>query len=185
MNKSELRKIYLAKRKEIPYKDVKDKSEIIKTKILNSNWYKNSDAIMIYVSFNNEVETKNIIEDALNSGKNVVVPVCIDGNNLIPAVIQSICDMIPNKYGILEPKNIQAYTGNIDTVIVPGIAFDTDFNRVGFGCGYYDRFLQTHPEALKIGICFNDQICDKIDTDIYDISMDIIITEEEILIKND
>ena len=60
MNKSELRKIYLAKRKEIPYKDVKDKSEIIKTKILNSNWYKNSDAIMIYVSFNNEVETKTL-----------------------------------------------------------------------------------------------------------------------------
>ena len=81
--------------------------------------------------------------------------------------------------------NIVEYYGQIDSVIVPGIAFDRNFNRVGFGCGYYDRFLSKHPYSIKVGICFQNQMCDKINAEDTDIPMNVIITDEEIIVNND
>ena len=185
MIKTDIRKEYLVKRRKLSPEYVHKNSELIQNKIYNSKWYKNANVIMIYVSFGNEVETHDIINCALKSGKRVIVSVCTDGNTLIPVEITSLNDMIPNKYGILEPSVIKKYTGNIDVVLVPGIAFDGAFNRVGFGCGYYDRFLSEYPDTLKIGLGFSDQICDEIETDDNDIPMDIIVTDEEIMIKND
>lgn len=185
MTKTDIRKEYLVKRRQFSPEYVHKNSELIQNKIYNSKWYKNAKTIMIYVSFENEVETHDIINSALKSGKKVIVSVCTEGNTLIPVEITSLNDMIPNKYGILEPAVIKKYTGTIDVVLVPGIAFDRAFNRVGFGCGYYDRFLCDYPDALKIGLCYNDQICDEIDTDDNDIPMDIIVTDEEIMINND
>ena len=185
MRKTDIRKEHLAKRRKLSPEYVHQKSKHIQNKIYNSKWYKNADVIMIYVSFENEVETHDIINCALKSGKRVIVSVCTEGNTLIPVEITSLNDMIPNKYSILEPSVIKKYTGNIDVVLVPGIAFDRAFNRVGFGCGYYDRFLSEYTDALKVGLCFNDQICYVIETDDNDIPMDIIVTDEEIMIKND
>ena len=185
MIKTDIRKKYLLKRRNFSAEYVHKNSKIIQNSIYNSDWYKKANTIMIYVSFENEVKTHEIINFALNDGKKVIVSVCAEGNTLIPVEIKSINDMIPNKYGILEPSAIERYTGDIDVVVVPGIAFDRYFNRIGFGCGYYDRFLCKYSDSLKVGICFNEQICEKIDTDVNDISMDIIITDKEIMCKND
>ena len=185
MIKSVIRKEHLAKRRGLLPEYVHEKSQVIKNKIFTSDWYKKANVIMIYVSFENEVETHDIINSALKSGKKVIVPVCTYGNMLIPVGITSIDDMIPNKYGILEPVEVKRYTDNIDVILIPGVAFDRHFNRVGFGKGYYDRFLCEYSDLLKVGLCFDNQICEKIDVDSNDISMDIIVTDKEIMIKND
>lgn len=184
MNKSDIRKIYHAKRRSMTSNDVIIKSSAIQNKIFDADWYKNSNTIMIYISFQNEVDTHKIIEKALGFGKRVIVPVCVGENDLIPVEINNHTKMKTNKYGILEPESNVKYEGEIESVIVPGVAFDRNFNRVGFGRGYYDRFLSTYPNSLKVGICFQNQLCDKIDADSNDIPMNIIITEEEIIVNN-
>lgn len=185
MNKSDIRKIHHAKRRAMTSNDVMLKSSTIQNKIFDSDWYKNLNTIMIYISFQNEVETHKIIQNALELGKRVIVPVCVGENDLIPVEINNHTKMKANKYGILEPENVVKYEGEIHLVIVPGVAFDRSFNRVGFGRGYYDRFLCKYPYSLKVGVCFQNQLCEKIDADGNDIPMNIIITEEEIIVNND
>ena len=101
MNKSDIRKIHLANRRGIASKDVIEKSTIIQNKIFNSGWYRNSSTLMVYVSFQNEVDTHKVIINALNLGKKVIVPVCSDKNTIIPVEITALTEMKANKYGIL------------------------------------------------------------------------------------
>ncbi len=185
MNKSDIRKIYQKVRRAMSSNDVLIKSSTIQNKIFKAEWYKTSANIMIYISFQNEVETHKIIKNAILGDKRVIVPVCADENTIIPVEINTLDDMKLNKYGILEPEKVVKFEGDIDSVIVPGVAFDRNFNRVGFGCGYYDRFLSKYSNSLKVGICFQNQLCDIIDADSNDIPMNIIITEEETIVNND
>ncbi len=185
MEKSYIRAQKLKERRSLDKDIVIKNSEIITNIITNSKWFLDAKTIMIYVSFENEVDTHSIIEAALKLEKNVIVPVCTDDYNIIPVKIDSFLNLTQNKYGILEPVNVLPYLDEIDVVIVPGVAFDKNFNRVGFGKGYYDKFLSNHKDALKASICHDCQLTDEIYADEYDVKMDIIITEKGIYDRND
>lgn len=181
MNKSELRKLYLSKRKNI--KNKKEKSLIINNKIKELSEYKNSNVIALYKSLPSEVDTTSLINDTINLGKIVVLPK-VEKEELKFYKINSLEDLfIKSNFGVEEPDGKETnYIDKkyIDLAIVPGVCFDKEKNRVGFGKGFYDRFL-VNSNFMTIGICFEEQITkEMIYANEYDVKVDKVITEENI-----
>ena len=177
-NKDYLRKKFKEIRKNIINK--KEKSNIIFNKIIENEFYKKAKTIGIYVSLDEEVDTFKLIDYSLAHGKCVAVPKIVSDNTLEFYKIDSLDNLVKNKFKILEPNTENKFilkSNEFDLFIVPGICFDMDKNRVGFGKGYYDRFLQ-NCKAYKLGICFKELVCEEIiDTSAYDVKMDYIVTD--------
>jgi 5-formyltetrahydrofolate cyclo-ligase len=154
-------------------------SVIEKLKCLNE--FKNSKNIVLYSSIQYEIETIYLIHQCLQTSKNIYLPYI---ENVQIAQINSLDELVLGKYNILEPANNE-YLNNlevIDTVIIPGVAYDKDGNRLGKGMGWYDRFLQRlSPNVLKVALVFDIQIINYVPKDVHDISVDIIITEDRII----
>lgn len=155
-------------------------SDAVVDAFLSLDEYKNAKCIMTYVSFNDEVDTFKIIDDAINKGKRVAVPKVL-GDDMFASEINSLNDLEAGRFGILEPKSFKEIS-NIDICIVPGLAFDKKLNRLGYGKGYYDRFL-AGLNVLKIGLCYIDSVLDEIPVYETDIAMDLIVTEKGRLLK--
>ncbi len=156
---------------------IENRSELNHTifqKVIELQEYKQADLILAYVSLNDEVDTTAIIRHSFKMGKKVAVPKC-EGNTITFYDIESLDDLAVGKYGILEPTTERMrcdFSGSI--CLVPGVAFDAQNNRIGYGAGFYDRFLQ-HYQGMKIGLAYRECICETIDCDRYDIKMDQII----------
>ena len=175
MDKRTLRKKMLSIRNKTLDKD--KKSTIIVHKIINMNRYCNSQVIALYKSLKNEVDLDNLINYSLNCGKIVLLPRVV-GDDLVFIKINFDTKYEISNFGVMEPiydvKNL--YNGNIDLIIVPGVGFDIECNRMGYGKGYYDRFL-FNKDIYKIGVCFKEQLVDKIPADIMDVRMNKVITD--------
>ena len=151
------------------------KSLIIKDKIMNLDIYKNSHNIAIYSSMRSEVDTKELIKESLERGMSVYLPKVINKKKMIFMLINHDTEYERNSYGVLEP--IDGVIGNsFDLMIIPGLAFDKDNNRLGYGMGYYDNYLNNN-NTYKIGICYKEQIIDNIPVESNDIKMDLIISD--------
>lgn len=174
MNKDNLRKLMLERRKNILNK--KELSTIIVNKLLDLDIYKNSRVIALYYSLCDEVDTKDLIIKSLD--KIVLLPRIIN-DKIVFIEINSNTKYEKSNIGVMEPIGT-IYDGAIDLIIVPGVAFDREHNRLGFGKGYYDKYLKDK-DIYKIGICFNKQLTDTLPIDDYDIKMDLIITEKELI----
>ena len=185
--KSNLRKNMLIKRKNMSQQDVWDNSNKIIDKIMKLPKFIGCNNIMLYLSFNNEVDTSNLATWCLNNCKTVIAPYCINSSSkIIPFIINNLdTDLTKSSFGVMEPKHdilIKANIENIDLIIVPGVVFDENCNRIGFGAGYYDRFLSLKSKNTPtIGIAYDYQIIDKVPTGVYDVPLDFIITEKRIL----
>lgn len=180
--KNILRKKLITTRKKIPWTDVLEKSKKIEEQLFSLRELKTASTILFYVSYDNEVYTHDMIKRGLHSGKNIVVPRSDTRNKtLILSKLERWEDLEEGCYGILEPKKIiKISPSEIDLVIVPGVGFDYNGNRLGHGKGYYDRFLQK-TTAKTIGLAFECQIVENIPTDKNDIAVDMIITEKRII----
>ena len=174
MNKSELRKKYISIRKEV--KDKVKKSNSIFEKVIDSEEYKSSRVIGLYKSLPSEVNTDRLIEYSLND-KVVLLP-RVEGDNIVFYRIFNNQEFVKSSFGIYEPTQGEIIT-SIDLLIVPGICFDKHCNRIGFGKGYYDRFLEGK-DIRTIGICFEEQICGSIKTDEHDKKLSKVITDKNI-----
>ena len=173
--KEELRKEYLGIRKNIIDKDKKSLS--IFKKIVKDKDYINSRVIAIYKSLDNEVSTNKLIEYSLSIGKIAVVPIT-NKNDMNFYKIDNNTKYTKSNFGVDEPISNEIYT-NIDLFIIPGVVFGRDLNRIGFGKGYYDRYLENNT-GIKIGICFEEQVVDTINNSTNDIKMNKIITDKSI-----
>lgn len=174
MNKQFLRDKYKEIRKNIKNKEEIDKS--IFNKIVNLEEYKQSDLILTYVSLKEEVDTIKLIKYSLEEGKRVAIPKC-KGNDITFCYIDSLEDLKEGNFGILEPETNEIVKDFDNSIcIVPGIAFDKENNRIGYGRGFYDRFLENY-NGIKIGLTYTECMCDKIDEDKNDIKMDITIKD--------
>lgn len=182
-NKNEMRKKYISFRDNISLDSLQEKSKLIAKKLNGLDCVRGAETLMCYVSFGSEVYTHDIINTWLSQGKQVCVPrvVKTKGKSMEAVKINSLEELEPGTYGVLEPnagENNIISPDLIDVVIVPGCAFDLHRNRMGYGAGYYDRFLKLiSSNCLKIGVAFDFQIMDEIPCDEHDIPMDIIITE--------
>jgi len=185
VTKEDIRRIMLKRRKNMNQDEIDCKSQRIAELLFSLDIIQNSQIIMVYVNMPGEVRTEKIIQDLLNAGKTVVVPVCIPQEvNLLPSQIKGLDELAPGHYGILEPKKEfirPVDPGVLEIIIVPGLAFDMQGNRIGHGKGYYDRFLmRVSPFAKKVGLAFEFQIVYNIPVCHFDVPMDLIVTENGI-----
>ena len=182
MKKEELRKKYINLRKSINNKE--EKSKIIASKLLSFDVLKNANVVAIYVSMEEEVSTHEIINYFLSMSKIVCVPLIKMDGSMKFIRIDSMKNLKENKFGILEPENDSVVIKNIDIIIMPGVCFDRYGNRIGFGKGYYDRYLKDNEKIIKIALAFSEQVIkDKIFSENHDIKYDYLITEKEIIRK--
>jgi len=179
--KKSLRESMLEKRNSLSKEEIAEISIKIKENLFGLDEFKKSKVVMFYVSFNNEAYTHDMIKESFKS-KLVVVPKTLN-NEIEPSIIIDFEQLIPSgKFGILEPiEAAKINIKNIQAVIVPGIAFDKNGHRLGFGFGYYDKFLAKVPKALKIGLAFDFQIVDNLPIEGHDAPVDLIVTDREII----
>ncbi len=185
MDKNKIRQIYKKIRKDILDKDIK--SRLIVEKLLTLEKIKQANVIALYSPIQNEVDITKMAKIFLsNKEKQLLYPKLEDNMTMSFYKIEKLDDlMLVNQYGIKEPtenslKRIDKQS--IDVMIVPGLCFDKYKNRVGFGKGYYDRYLSDATCIYKIGVCFYEQLYeDIIDVTEYDVSMDLIVTDNCIL----
>lgn len=176
--KNEIRKEFKLKRKLMEKSRVAEKSGRACKLFLESDLYKNANVLMLYMPLGNEVDTTEIINKAFADCKKVVFPVTNDeSGEITPCYATEDTEFKKGAFSVREPNVIDiADVLDIDTVIVPGIAFDKSGGRIGFGKGCYDRFL-IKTKATKIGFCYDFQLCLKIPVEKQDIKMDYVITE--------
>ena len=170
--KQELRKKYLSIRKNICSTIP---SSIITKKVLAHPKIITSSTILIYMSNNNEVDTKEIINSLLPS-KKIALPKVID-KEIKFYYINSILELSPGYYGILEPITTNPVNNYDHTIcITPGVCFSRDGYRLGYGGGYYDRFLSKH-KVYTIGLCYKECLVDALPHESHDKQIDEIITD--------
>jgi 5-formyltetrahydrofolate cyclo-ligase len=135
--------------------------------------------VMIYYSINQEVETVSIIIELLRLDKKVALPVCTPEKDLRVGMIKSLEELAPGKFGLMEPKPGVPLLGpdELDLVVVPGVAFDKQGNRLGHGAGYYDRFL-TQTDAYKLGLAYEFQVVDELPVEPHDSPLDGLLTSQ-------
>ena len=184
MDKKELRTFIKSKREELALEDILDKSNVIAHRIFEHPKYKNANEIFTYVSFNGEVDTIQIIKRALEEDKRVAVPK-VDGDSIDFYYIYSMDQLSPSKFGILEPNTKKKVDTLKGLMITPGVAFDVQGNRCGYGKGYYDKYFQRmgHDSIWKIALAYSFQIMPSIPSNEYDVPMNEIITEDQHIIK--
>lgn len=182
MIKDEIREDMRAKRRALSKDEVKIKSDEIRQRLLGIERVKQAKTVCTFISAFKEPDTVEIIKELWEQDKKIVVPITdIESGTLLLSYINSMEDMKKGAYGILEPKTVRkADENNIDVILVPGLAFDRNGGRMGFGKGYYDRLLESS-KAVKIGLCYDFQILEKIPTESHDVPMNFVITEKEIL----
>lgn len=182
--KKRLRKKISQKRDILLKKKIIKNSAIIKKILFETNEFKLAQNIMFYVSFKSEVVTYDMIRESLQKGKRIFVPITkLKEKKLIISEIKDFDKELElSTYGILEPKEEfqKIYNLNLlNLIVVPGVAFDLKGNRIGYGGGYYDKFLRSiSPKVYKIGLCFECQIVKNIPVSLYDEKVTILITEK-------
>lgn len=183
--KDRLRKSIEKKRNTLSTSEVLEKSSRIKKRIFEMDLFRDAQTILFYVSYGNEVYTHDMIKESISLGKTVVVPKSVTKNNaLILSRLTDWNNLEVGAYNILEPKQEsieQVDVESIDLIIVPGVVFDESGNRIGHGKGYYDRLLNDSQNIPNIGLAFELQMIDNIESEKHDEKIDVIITEDRIV----
>ena len=188
-NKNSIRKDALKKRRALSDREVREKSLLIKERLFELKEFKKAGLIMFYASFRNEVRTEEMIEEAMALGKKIAFPVTTPEKEMRAYLVFNLKkDLCPGAFGILEPKAIsdrEVHIKEIDMIIVPGVAFDRRGGRIGFGQGFYDRFLRSiSPRPFCAGLGFEMQVLESLPLSIHDERLDAVITEKRVYAAN-
>ncbi len=182
MDKKEIRKTLKAKRQSIS----KDKKVIydkaISEIITASDYFKNAEQVLVFSSTDDEFDTNYIIERCRKEGKSILYPVCTDSiGNMKFFKANSEDDLSIGMYGICEPKTYceEYKQKENEIIIVPCLSVDKNGYRIGYGKGYYDRFLKNF-NGVSICPCYEEMLTDTLPTDEYDIKVNIIVTQNSI-----
>lgn len=176
-NKHELRKTVRLRKRELNQQQLAELSFAVISRLTEEPHYRKAKTVMLYCSLPDEVDTRTLLDTAVESGKTVLLPKVIDETTMELRIYKSDKDLEEGAFHIMEPKGDRFNDlKSIDVAVIPGMAFDSDGNRLGRGKGYYDRFLsQLPPYTYKIGICFDFQKFEHIPTESTDISMDTVL----------
>lgn len=180
--KRKIRKEILEKLKSQNKEKVLEKSAVVKKRLFESEEFKKAGCVVFYVSMANEVSTHEMIDESIQMGKVIGVPVVIKGEKdlTISQISDRIRELENGPYGLSQPKAAEIKPisyDDMDLVLVPGVAFDKDNNRLGRGKGYYDRFLTKLPKhAITIGVCFDFQVIESVPRLPHDIPVRMFLT---------
>lgn len=182
--KKALRAKYKEFRKNMSDSEKSERDKAVLQRITSTSVYKSCKMLLTYVSTAIEVDTRGLIGTALKDGKAVIVPKCVDGTREMKFYeIHSLDDLEVCTFGVLEPipdrcREITVFENAV--CIVPGLAFDLCGYRLGYGGGYYDRFLSAHRELFNIGICYCGCTVNRLEHGRFDVPVNMLITEKYI-----
>lgn len=180
MEKQEIRKKFLTIREALSEEEVQNKSQIICKQLLKMSCFEYTDWIYGYMPIRNEVDIRSFLQHHLDTGKKIALPRVI-GDNLEFYQITSFEDLEEGSFHVLEPKEgcPKAEAGGF--ILVPGVAFDREGGRIGYGKGYYDKFFSSHSQVLeKIGIAYKIQVTDRIPITSTDVRLDGLVYDEDL-----
>jgi 5-formyltetrahydrofolate cyclo-ligase len=185
--KNDFRKKIIELRKKQPIDFISRSSKEIISTLLSLDEVKNASTIMLYLDFNNEVQTDYLVNTLINLGKKVLIPITMkNSKTLIPSEIKDLdIELKIGTFGVREPKEEYIRVNSIDSIdvlIVPAVAFDINKYRLGYGGGFYDRFIEKlRSDTLTVGLAFEFQVFDFIPKESHDAQLDFIITEKRII----
>ncbi|MBQ2714497.1 MAG: 5-formyltetrahydrofolate cyclo-ligase [Clostridia bacterium] len=177
MTKSEARKSAIEFRKSLSNVELREKSAKIVDKLLSLNEVKNSRELCVYLALPYEVDLTEFIECLYSSGKSICAPKTV-GSDMVAIRFSGFDKCKSGNFNVLEPIGDVVDKSAIDVVVVPLVAYNESKSRVGYGKGYYDRFLED--DMIKIGVAFEGQKRD-FEPDSFDKTLDMIVTENRII----
>ena len=182
-SKQEIRTEIREKKRQMSKEEITNLSKMVFERLEQTSAFLENDTIYTYVSYNQEVDTKTWMEHLFQIGKKVAVPKVI-GEDMKFYYISSKEQLVSGYQGILEPVTTECADGAPGLFLMPGLAFDSDFGRIGYGGGYYDRFLSENQNVnlKKIALAYEFQMCSpgEIAMEEHDCRPDIIVTDSRI-----
>ena len=183
--KQDFRREVSVRRKALNPEDAVKRSSAIAEKVLSLREYKKASLVLVYIDYKNEVHTRPIIEAAWRDGKQVAAPK-VNGKEMDFYLLNSFDDLESGYMGIMEPREGLVKTEASEGVmIMPGVAFDRKLNRVGYGGGFYDRFLNAHPKIKRVAVAYEFQLFSEVPHERFDIRPEVIVTEDTVYMNLD
>lgn len=184
MPKRSLRQRMLAQRVALSEEEWRRSSLLAQENLLSLEEYARAECIALYAAARNETDTTEILEAAFRAGKRVLYP-AVCGEHMVFRQVEGLASLEEGCFGILEPcpTGVDHNADEADLIVVPGVAFDLSGHRIGYGKGFYDRFLR-HPgrKAHLVGLCHDFQIIDgEIPAEEHDIRMETIVSNRRII----
>ena len=175
MDKKELRRQIREQKRAMTEAEIVEKSEKLGALFAASSLYQNAKTIYGYLPYNQEVRTIPMLEQALRDGKVVAVPKVI-GDEMVFIRMDDLTQVEKGYAGIPEPiANGPAADDPHALVLMPGLAFDPQGHRIGYGGGFYDRFLASEPEHPTLALCYDFQMLPHVETEEFDIPVDCVL----------
>lgn len=175
MNKQELRQAIRARKRAMTEEDILRRSEILAEKFARSNAYRAAKTIYGYLPYNQEVRTVPMLRRALEEGKRVAVPK-VYGDDMKFIYLDNLSQVAKGYAGIPEPvADGPVAQDETALVLMPGLAFDRAGHRIGYGGGFYDKFLAREPHHPTVALCYDFQVMDRLETEEFDIPVDLVI----------
>ncbi len=178
--KKDIRREVYKRRKAASSQQIAEHSAVICDTLCQLECFQRAEWVYIYIDYKNEVMTGEIMTKALSMGKRVASPKVVE-KDMIFYEIQSLKDLEPGYFGIQEPREgLPVADCETALLVMPGVAFDKQKHRVGYGGGFYDRFLEKHTELYKVALAFEFQLFEEVPVEPTDILPDMVITEKNI-----
>lgn len=180
--KNELRKEFSQRRSSISKVDREIRSNRMTMHLLNLNEVIDATNILVYWSFGSEAPTRTLINELSLRNKQILLPY-LESNKMHATKFNSIEALASTTYGPLEPnEKVPADPSTVEVVVVPGLAFDRNGFRLGYGRGFYDNYLShLSGSATTIGFCFATQVAEEVPTEPHDVALDILVTDQEVI----
>ncbi len=178
--KEQVRRELQARREALSASEREERSAAIRDRLTGMDYLEEADTVFLYIAIDNEVDTRPLLDDLLESGRQVAVPV-VKGEEMAASLLQDTAELEPGPFDVPQPA--EQYRRALDPVdidlsLVPGVAFDEHGNRIGRGEGYYDRFL-ADAGGVAVGLAYEFQVVDRIDPDPWDVAVDGVVTENQ------
>lgn len=175
--KAEIRGVDSQRRRVMTEDEVRDGSRRIVEQIERMQCWKEARSVLVYYPMNNEVDLRGLVS-RYHEQKQFLLPATLSGHLIEVREYVKGEPLKKGRFGIPEPQT-PAWNKDIDLVLVPGVAFDKDLRRLGRGGGYYDRFLKRMRIKMKIGVCYDFQLHDKLPHAIFDQVMNRVVTPSQ------
>lgn len=175
MNKQELRKAVREKKRAMTPQEIEKRSQLLLQQFVQTEAYQKAAAIYGYLPYNQEVRTVPILQRAIEDGKKVAVPK-VYGDEMRFVYLDDLTQVAAGYAGIPEPiADAPVAEDKTALVLMPGLAFDMEGHRIGYGGGFYDKFLSNEPEHPTVALCYDFQVFPKLDTEEFDIPVDLVL----------
>ena len=175
MDKKALRQEIREKKRAVTEEEIQQKSALLGQKLRSSDCYRNAKTIYGYLPYNQEVRTISMLEQAIADGKRVAVPK-VFGEEMQFIYLDDLTQVEKGYAGIPEPVANEPVAQDPDAlVLMPGLAFDPMGHRIGYGGGFYDKFLMSEPNHPTVALCYDFQMFEKLETEAHDIPVDLVL----------